>query len=68
MSDNPIRKGGDRKSLKYLGSKNGSFLTDFLPRKDGKNAHLLEKEVVESQAKIETITKEVKLLQDKKMN
>ena len=29
MSHNVIRKGGDRKSLKYAGSKNGSFLTDF---------------------------------------
>ena len=66
MSDNVIRKGGDRTSLKYIGSKNGSFLTDFF-QGEMKNEHLLEKEVVQSQAKIEIITKEVKLLEDKKM-
>lgn len=33
MSENRAVKGGDRKSIKYIGSKNGSFLTDFFPKK-----------------------------------
>ena len=33
MSENRAAKGGDRKSFKYIGSKNGSFLTDFFPKK-----------------------------------
>ena len=36
MSENRAVKGGDRKSIKYIGSKNGSFLTDFFPQKNGK--------------------------------
>ena len=37
MSENRAIKGGDRKSIKYIGSKNDSFLTDFFPKKNGKN-------------------------------
>ena len=55
MSDNnKPKKGGDMKSIKYSGPKNGSFLTDFFPKMNEKTSHLLEKEVKESDAQIKT--------------
>ena len=66
MSENRAVKGGDRKSIKYIGSKNGSFLTDFFPKKNGKNVHLLGKEVIESQGLIDMKAEELKMLQDQK--
>ena len=44
---------------------NGSFLTDFFQKK-GKNTHLLEKEVIESQGVIDTTVKEFKMLQEQR--
>ena len=66
MSDNRAKKGGDRKSIKYIASKNGSFLTDFFPKNDGKNVHLLGKEVVDMQDKIDMKMDELQLLKDNK--
>lgn len=43
MSENRAVKGGDRKSIKYIGSKNGSFLTDFFPPKKWKKCTFIGK-------------------------
>ena len=64
---NKSKKGGDMKSIKYSGLKNGSFLTDFFPKMNEKNSHLLEKEVRESDAQIKTTKMTLeKLKSDKK--
>ena len=46
--DRKPKRGGDRKSLKYTGSKNGVFITDFFARKDSTSRHLMEEDVKES--------------------
>ena len=46
-------KGGDKKSIEYIGPKNGSFITKFSAEKNSKDKHLVQKDVRCSQSKLD---------------